>query len=401
MERDMLLHELAGIIKNYRTSEFSITIDEQHVLTWIKQFSLDAQDTILSEITNIMKKWYFDRNKIISFLSEVCAYMQKRLKYESVADLIANVSFVLGNETGQSQKLLFSELQGYVNTQNSIILNNNITTDITHYIYVDDGVYSGQHVKKELPEILIQLPKGSTLDAFFIVASTTGLMYVEKMISALAEQRSISFSINSFKRISNDRFVKYDNNSSTYSSSQECLWPSVTDDKEITKYLGELRKASEKCEKKPFRKNPWDLDCGIFSSLYGRNVVEYEFLKKGIHIIQTASVNKGIYPLGYNPWPSFGFGSICSFDYNISNTCPVVLWWGNIEKQGNILDAWYPLLPRRVNDKSCLDTEDFDMDGCDYLDTFDQNNVCPDCGRRFGIDSDGGNGFCINCAWKH
>ncbi len=28
-------------------------------------------------------------------------------------------------------------------------------------------------------------------------------------------------------------------------------------------------------------------------------------------------------------------------------------------------------------------------------------NTCPDCGCRIGIENDGGNGFCINCAWKH
>ena len=31
-------------------------------------------------------------------------------------------------------------------------------------------------------------------------------------------------------------------------------------------------------------------------------------------------------------------------------------------------------------------------------DTYD---TCPDCGSRIGIDNDGGNGFCINCAPNH
>lgn len=38
--------------------------------------------------------------------------------------------------------------------------------------------------------------------------------------------------------------------------------------------------------------------------------------------------------MGYNLTPSFGFGSFCATDLNISNTCPIVLWWGNvIEKE--------------------------------------------------------------------
>lgn len=28
-------------------------------------------------------------------------------------------------------------------------------------------------------------------------------------------------------------------------------------------------------------------------------------------------------------------------------------------------------------------------------------DVCPDCGEKIGMQNDGGNGFCINCALNH
>ena len=28
-------------------------------------------------------------------------------------------------------------------------------------------------------------------------------------------------------------------------------------------------------------------------------------------------------------------------------------------------------------------------------------SICPDCGRPIGIDTDGGNGFCTDCAARH
>lgn len=31
----------------------------------------------------------------------------------------------------------------------------------------------------------------------------------------------------------------------------------------------------------------------------------------------------------------------------------------------------------------------------------DMYNLCPDCGNTFNLDRDGGNGFCIDCVWKH
>lgn len=112
--------------------------------------------------------------------------------------------------------------------------------------------------------------------------------------------------------------------------------------------------------------------------------------------------NKGLYPLGYNLTPSLGFGSFCATDLNISNTCPIVLWWGNVIEKGNELDCWYPLLPRRISAK---DINPFDADWTlqeaeddGYDDVFD---TCPDCGCGISLRNDGGNGFCIDCAWNH
>ncbi len=82
--------------------------------------------------------------------------------------------------------------------------------------------------------------------------------------------------------------------------------------------------------------------------------------------------------------------------------CPIVLWWGNVIEKGNELDCWYPLLPRRISAK---DINPFDADWTlqeaeddGYDDVFD---TCPDCGCGISLRNDGGNGFCIDCAWNH
>ena len=106
--------------------------------------------------------------------------------------------------------------------------------------------------------------------------------------------------------------------------------------------------------------------------------------------------------MGYNLTPSFGFGSFCATDLNISNTCPIVLWWGNVIEKGNELDCWYPLLPRRISDKDVnpfdADWEPEETEDDGYDDVFD---TCPDCGCGISLRNDGGNGFCIDCAWNH
>ena len=133
-----------------------------------------------------------------------------------------------------------------------------------------------------------------------------------------------------------------------------------------------------------------------FSNYY----LENELAQKGIEITSNLSKENKMYPLGYNLWPSFGFGSFCAFDMNISNSCPLVLWWGNLLNEDNALDNWYPLLPRRSNAES--DENDMlDWENDDLEKDKDQYNMCPDCFCYFGHEQDGGNGFCIDCAWKH
>ena len=46
--------------------------------------------------------------------------------------------------------------------------------------------------------------------------------------------------------------------------------------------------------------------------------------------------------------------------------------------------------------KDAPDDEEIEDDG--YDDIFD---TCPECGCGISLRNDGGNGFCIDCAWKH
>ena len=43
-------------------------------------------------------------------------------------------------------------------------------------------------------------------------------------------------------------------------------------------------------------------------------------------------------------WPSFGFGVLFATEFNVPNNAPLVIW----AETSN----WYPLLPRRVNNKN-------------------------------------------------
>lgn len=236
----------------------------------------------------------------------------------------------------------------------------------------------------------------ATVDVFYIVASTNGLKYTDSLMQKIAQECRISLKMHRFNFLENIRreSIDYENGIETrvYGPVQHCLWPDVSCEKEpiIKEFQEKIQKEGKNYEKKMYRVSPWEADAGIFTSVENRRIVEKELLLKGIEIVSNFSEKKGMYPLGYNLWPSFGFGSFCASILNISNSCPLVLWSDY---------NWYPLLPRRINgmgDTVVLE-EEYEVEYCNG----DQYNMCPDCGEYFGTETDGGNGFCIDCAGNH
>lgn len=392
MIKDEYFESLAEIIKAYRKGELDFNLNSQHIKKWLSQFSEEAQETILLETIHIFKEWYFSYEKINKILDSVIEFIQKKYSFNNANDLLANFSVLEIQEKGDSQHTLVSMLSENMHQKYGLTVVKEIKQSIVHYLYIDDALYTGSKARKDLKKCIEMLPKNTTLDIFYIVAGQIGLTYTENKIKELATEKNIEVSFYCWKCLQNDKRGEH----------HRCLWPENTlkTIPEVSDFQKEFEASCSNYEKIPYRTEKSKADKGIFTSVENRNVVEKEFLLQGIKITKSISENKGIYPLGYNLWPSFGFGAFCAFDMNISNNCPLVLWWGNNHEKGDVLDGWYPLLPRRVNRENKVEIEDWeDFENDIYIE--DQYNMCPDCGLKFGIDTDGGNGFCIDCAWNH
>lgn len=270
--------------------------------------------------------------------------------------------------------------------------------------YLDDGLYTGSRLRKDIKRCIEMIPEGSRIDVIYMIACQSGLDFSKRILEELCKTKNIKINILRWREICNNKKIKRHDNGVSYEPIQDCLWPSSKLSKlpEISAYVEKLEEIKGKKVYYCFRNAGYKYTAGIFSNLVNRDIVEEEFLKKGIAITQNIQEHKGLYPLGYNLTPSLGFGSFCATDLNISNTCPIVLWWGNVIEKGNELDCWYPLLPRRISAK---DINPFDADWTlqeaeddGYDDVFD---TCPDCGCGISLRNDGGNGFCIDCAWNH
>lgn len=331
--------QLANIIRGFRNGELQISLDKNHVLKWVSQFSAEAQNIILSETLHIFKEWFFDIEKIRLFLSEV---------YEYVCSYYGDYSKVLFlncQKEGTSQSRLIDELQ-----KMKKVINRSCSTQANHLIYIDDGLYSGQHIIKDLNRILRDDTISIySIDIFVMVGYSDGVQYVQSEVGSLCQTRNIGFHLYTWKALSNIKKFRYRNNGEEYYLKQDTLWPLSPSSLEEDDPKCIIERITGKRLHYCYRDYCLHHTSSVFSCEKSREVVEREFLKYGFKIISTESIKKGLYPLGFSSSPSLGFGSFCATALNISNTCPIVLWWGNLQKDGSELDKWYPLLPRRIN----------------------------------------------------
>lgn len=393
-ERKELCRMISEIIREYRNEEINILIDTAHVEKWVSQFSEDTQMIILSETLHILSTWYYPKSKIVDlYLVKIESFLTKKYEYRSDQEMLKDVAFVSVQNIGNSQKQLVNMMKELVNEQYMCSINIDNGGEYKHYVYLDDGLYSGSRAREDIGLLLENLPRNSTLDVFYLVAGTQNFSYSMQILKESAKEKRISLSMYRVFPLCNNHNARRSDAGDweEHESKQICLWPiaSLEEHSEVKKYQESLR-LSDGQKYYLYRRAPWAYDSGIFTSVVNRNIVEKEFLLKGIEIVNSIDDAKGMRPLGYD-YHSFGYGSFCATELNISNTCPLVLWWGV---------NWYPLLPRRTNNQS-IEYDIIDFEDETNMPNSDQYNMCPDCGNYFGLETDGGNGFCINCAWNH
>ena len=141
----------------------------------------------------------------------------------------------------------------------------------------------------------------------------------------------------------------------------ECFWPRwMPADEDVAGYAASVaqvvREKGYRWTFPLFRPNDVPATETIFSTVTVRDVLEEQFLKAGVRIIRRArNPNPAMRPLGFDRLKSLGFGAILVSCFNISNCCPLALWYGDPSQSSGPLSEWYPLFPRRG------------QDSCDYL----------------------------------
>lgn len=344
-QRQTLLDSIAAIIADYRQGEIA-AINPSHIEKWVRQFSKfgfdnEAQDIILGEMEHILKVCYVSRSSAQSFLTNMLT--SQELFGANPAVTIRNTQFLQIQRKGNSQNDLLNICELILKSNYGLSLRN-CGNSPTTYIYLDDCLYSGNTVWRDVVEWMPNAIRGTTLHLIFFAVHTEGLKYSQRQIELKAQKYGITVKFWQLHEFHNSRWnpLQFD-----------CLWPLQTSGEEfIDRYvqaISERRQNSNRTLPDLFRPANMPRQDRIFSSPAARNLIEYAFLRAGAYIISLPkNPNQSMKPLGYDYFDSLGFGAIFVTYRNIANNCPLALWWGDPNKDYP-LNAWYPLFPRKPN----------------------------------------------------
>lgn len=328
-----LADAISTIIISYRHDEKIAPLDRNHVLKWVNQFDEEDRHIILEETFRILKDQYYSRERIKEILNR---WIEKLLNKFNTFD---NIIFTNTQEIGSSQKILYSMIEDQLGDK---MHKQSQKFDDIHkiYLYVDDGLYTGGRAKKDIAKLLEELPRGSVLYVFYLFAYSDAFFYWKENFEQTATNKNIKL----FFRV--ERIFHNKRNSAE--SSLDFVWPSMEARKnpDVVAYEEKMKETG----KAHFLYCPdiYDNTAGMFSTYEAGKVVGNAFLKYGLKICNKL-YKKMFRPLGISNMPNFGLGTFAVTDFNISNTSPLVLWWGSLEETTEPLGCWYPLLPRRDN----------------------------------------------------
>lgn len=342
-ELESLELQIAEKIKDYRKGELSFELDKEHVNKWINQFGEERRVTILKETLHLINRYYMSPIDLDEYISEILTF--DKIFTKNPKDEINSIQFLDVQNKGSSQKNLLSLLNEKSLEIYSQGINRINTPNTKKYIYVDDGLYSGSTVRHDIERWISFANPDTELHMIFLCVYSSGCWYTEKKIREVCDLYNIKLYIwwcHELKNFPQNKYgeVIYD-----------CFWPQKVDDTNCDAYIEAIKLEAEEKEYSVHGYREIVCSSNVFSCEANRVIIEQEFMKAGAYITTLpSSLNTSMRPMGYDYFASVGFGAFFVTYMNISNNCPLALWWGDPEVASwHTLSKWYPLFPRRGN----------------------------------------------------
>lgn len=323
-EQNTLLESIADTIADYREGQISRPTPA-HVERWFKQFDAGVRLPILQEMNHVLQKTYFSKARVLAFLRETVT--NRKLTGGNPVDFWQNVHLLKIQQRGNSQKVMVKMLSEVLHeTLNITVLDRNVESDT--FVYLDDGIFTGNTVTNDVRRwINSSAPTSANLHVVTLVQHT-GQYFAENQILQAAEAAQKEIKLSWWRKM----FLE---NRMAYRHRSDVLWPTEVPDEASQEYADNLKYPPKLRTAGGIGTNK------LFSSDARRQILESEFLKKGVYIRGRSS--RFVYalrPLGSIILENFGFGSIIVTYRNCPNNTPLALWASN---------PWYPLFPRATN----------------------------------------------------
>lgn len=322
------MQKIVDIAGCYRKGELERPFDIDHIQRWVQQFDEGVQKPLLDELAYVLERTYIERVKMKAFLQQLFNAIESD---DSKCDEWKNINLLQLQQRGNSQRemlALFDEVL-HENCQGSVTVNDCNKTNVQTYIYLDDFIFTGFRLKTDLENWIINYAPQSINLYVITYGSYAGSWNNKQNIEGTIKQTGKNINLQFIEQIKIE-------NRKTYSSSSDVLWPSGTpSDQGVIAFEAGLIN-------KPYKRAPVTLNNdGIFSSETSRQLLEQQFLIKGVEIINASGNFPPAHkPLGFLGFDSFGFGAMHLTYRNCPNNAPLALWAGS---------PWYPLFPRKNN----------------------------------------------------
>lgn len=323
--RNRLLQAIATIIEDYQAGALPAPTPD-HVARWVNQFSQEFQQPILIELEHVLSKTYFSEIRVRGILKS----------------LIHHAGWTSGKPTAFWRQVNFLDIQPRGNSQRELLaifdrkLNKECGLSIADcgqgnkFLYLDDGLFSGGRMGDDLEAwITGPAPRNAELMIAVIALHAQGHFFTERSLKKAIAQSGKDITLSWARHTPIEDGLINVNHS-------DVLRPTGPgNDPAVLAYITSLGKAQT-----------WRTGSSIgpqkfFSSNRGREVLEQEFLKKGVAVrAMCPYFNDYQRPRGNTRMRTIGFGTLFATYRNCPNNAPLVLWAG---------DPWYPLLRRITN----------------------------------------------------
>jgi len=355
------IDKIISVIGNYRTEDmgraYRTELNAEHFNKWLEQFEESDREFLVDELLHVIPKSYLSKEHTLKVISTAFDIISKDYGYKDINLFFDETKFLDCQPAGKSQTIFLSFIDEVLNDKYGRSLSDCGTGNVKQWYYADDVLASGGTFREDLLEEINRYGKEEFLNsdikiiASFVILHTWASANVPFTIEQKLETK-INGRIKFYRvsEIENNPNINWFNPNPKFNH----IYPLESAiGHEVLKFIeDELNNEhGYRNEKFAFRNPEFPKEETFFSSAVNRIRYENILLDKGFAIMKSIDhiSADSLRPLGMTNPSNMTLGTGTHFFTwrNVSNTCPLVFWWGH--------NDWYPLFPAIRNNSAASD----------------------------------------------